>query len=135
MIERVEFGGELFALIVRGSYGEDGAKFVTAQSNPLQLGILRHKQGVQVKPHVHRNTPRMISEVQEVLHVEYGEVEAEFYDARNTKVGGVRLRAGDTALLTSGGHGFLIVEECKMIEVKQGPYLGTAEDKEYLNPA
>jgi len=125
----------MFALIIRGDYEEDGAKFVTSESNALQLGILRHREGAQVKPHVHRNTPRTISEVQEVLHVEYGEVEAEFYDARNTKVGSVRLRAGDTALLMSGGHGFRIMEECKMIEVKQGPYLGTAEDKEYLNPA
>ena len=31
---------------------------------------------------------------------------------------------GDVILLTSGGHGFKIIEEVEMIEVKQGPYSG-----------
>ena len=25
----------------------------------------------------------------------------------------------------TGGHGFRMLEDCKMIEVKQGPYVGT----------
>jgi hypothetical protein len=34
------------------------------------------------------------------------------------------LEAGDVILLVSGGHGFEVIEEVEMIEVKQGPYLG-----------
>ncbi|MCI8705025.1 MAG: hypothetical protein HFE60_12315, partial [Anaerotignum sp.] len=33
-----------------------------------------------------------------------------------------RLEAGDAILLASGGHGFKVLEEVEMIEVKQGPY-------------
>ena len=36
----------------------------------------------------------------------------------------LELKAGDSLLLTGGGHGFDVLEECQLIEVKQGPYLG-----------
>ena len=34
------------------------------------------------------------------------------------------LAAGDVVLLAGGGHGFEVLEEIEMIEVKQGPYAG-----------
>jgi hypothetical protein len=37
------------------------------------------------------------------------------------------LEAGDTILLISGGHGFEVLEELDMIEVKQGPYAGDSD--------
>ena len=133
MIEKIEYEGRIFALILRCGYEQDGVSFVTSPENPLQLGVLNHRQGVKLKPHIHRNIPRTINEAQEVLHIDYGEVEAEFYDDQGKKLGDVILNAGDTILLFSGGHGFNILEDCKMIEVKQGPYYGTDEDKEWLN--
>jgi hypothetical protein len=38
------------------------------------------------------------------------------------------LKAGDVILLCSGGHGFEVLEEIEMIEIKQGPYSGV-DDK------
>ena len=35
----------------------------------------------------------------------------------------VTVRAGDTIALLSGGHGIKINEDCKFVEVKQGPYV------------
>ena len=34
------------------------------------------------------------------------------------------LNKGDIILLIKGGHGFSVIEDVKMIEVKQGPYAG-----------
>ena len=34
------------------------------------------------------------------------------------------LRTGDVILLASGGHGFEVLEELEMYEIKQGPYIG-----------
>ena len=133
MVEKVEFEGKIFALILRCSYEQNGVNFITSQDNPLQLGILKHQQGVRIKPHVHRNIPRTINEVQEVLHIEYGELETEFYDDRGRKLGSIVLYPGDTILLVSGGHSFNVLRDCKILEVKQGPYYGVGEDKERLN--
>lgn len=133
MIEKIEFGGKIVALVSRCSYEPNGVNFITSQNNPLQLGILKHTQGVRVSPHVHRNIPRTINEVQEVLHIEYGELETEFYDVGGGKLGSIVLYPGDTILLISGGHSFNVLKDCKILEVKQGPYYGVWEDKEKLN--
>ena len=49
------------------------------------------------------------------------------------KIGSAILNSGDTVLLLTGGHGFNLLEDSKIIEVKQGPYGGVDEDKERLD--
>jgi hypothetical protein len=43
------------------------------------------------------------------------------------------LETGDVILLVSGGHGFEMLEDSEMIEVKQGPYTGDS-DKTRFEP-
>ena len=130
--EKIEWEGKTLALIVRQDYEPEGANFITSGDSPLQLGVLKYRQGHTIKPHIHKSLPKTINEVQEVLHVAYGKVEAEFYGGGGKKIGSTVLNSGDTILLVSGGHGFNILEDSKMIEVKQGPYHGVEEDKERI---
>ncbi len=132
MTEKIEWEGRIFALIMRKNYEPEGVNFVTSEDNPLQLGILKHQPGHKIEPHVHKSSPKTINEVHEVLHIAYGKVEAEFYESGGKKIGSTILNSGDTILLLSGGHGFNILEDSKIIEVKQGPYHGVEEDKEHL---
>ena len=37
------------------------------------------------------------------------------------------LESGDVILLIKGGHGFEVLEDLEMFEVKQGPYAGDAD--------
>jgi hypothetical protein len=37
------------------------------------------------------------------------------------------LRAGDLIVFLAGGHGFRLLEDCVMLEIKQGPYSGVDE--------
>ncbi len=129
MIDKIEWEGRIFALILRQDYEPEGVNFVTSEDSPLQLGILKHQRGHKIKPHIHKSSPKTINEVYEVLHIAYGKVEAEFYESAGEKIGGTVLNSGDTILLISGGHGFNILEDSKIIEVKQGPYHGIEEDK------
>ena len=128
-LEKIEWEGKTLALILRCKFDEAGVNFFTARDNPLQLGVLKHEQGVEIKPHVHRSLPRKIEDVQEVLHIEYGRVETNFYNKNGEKVGNSVLNVGDTILLLSGGHGFRILEDARILEVKQGPYHGVEDDK------
>jgi hypothetical protein len=43
------------------------------------------------------------------------------------------LNKGDVILLADGGHGFKMIEDSEIIEVKQGPYAGEL-DKERFTP-
>jgi hypothetical protein len=132
-VEKVELQGEVLALILRHELSVEGVNFFTTSDNPIQVGILQHRQGTEIKPHIHRDSTRTIKSVQEVLHIEYGKVEANFYNQRGGKIGSSILNTGDTILLLSGGHGFRILEEAKILEIKQGPYYGVKEDKECLD--
>ncbi|MFC1940390.1 hypothetical protein ACFLXO_06900 [Chloroflexota bacterium] len=129
MIERIEHNGKLFALVMRASYKPKGVNFITPADNPLQLGVLVHRRNSKITPHVHMESAKTVNEIQEVLHIVKGRVEAEFYESEGRKFTSIVLTSGDTILLLSGGHGFNILEDSKIIEVKQGPYGGVEEDK------
>lgn len=130
MIEQIVRNNKILALILHGNHESEGVNFITSKENSFQVGILDHKQGSIIKPHVHRAFPRTIPDTQEVLHLEKGMVEVEFYDEDGEKCDRRMLMPGDTILLVSGGHGFNILEDCRIIEIKQGPYGGADEDKQ-----
>ena len=55
----------------------------------------------------------------------------DFYDAYEDYLESRILYTGDVVLLVSGGHGFEVLEEVEMIEVKQGPYSGEMDKKRF----
>ncbi len=132
MIEEVKHKGKVLAIIIRANYQPSGVNFITSNNNPLQVGVMGHKRGVKIKPHVHKSLPKTLTQLQEVLHIEHGKVEAEFYDDDGSKIKSIPLSCGDTILLLCGGHGFTVSEDCKIIEIKQGPYQGVEADKELI---
>jgi len=48
----------------------------------------------------------------------------DFYDSQQRYLKSRILEAGDVILLATGGHGFEVLDEVEMIEVKQGPFAG-----------
>lgn len=131
MIEKVMHQNEELAVIIRNTFNKEGVNFITHESYPLQLGVLCHKKGKIIKPHIHKNITRTVNTILEVLHVDSGKVEVLFYQNKQI-VQKCMLYTGDTIILLSGGHGFKILEDAKIIEVKQGPYLNKAADKMLL---
>jgi len=132
-VERVESDGTLFAIIVRAAYREPGVNFVTPPESQFQVGVLSHPLGRVIKAHVHKTRPQQVTGTPEVLVVREGKVRTDFYHPDGRYVASKTLAAGDTILLMDGGHGFEVLEPCVMIEVKQGPYRGVAEDKRLLD--
>lgn len=90
-------------------------------------------KGVRIKPHFHKNIPKKIREVQEVLHIVYCRIEAEFFENMGKKIGSVILESDDTILLLTGGHGFDILRDAKILEIKQGLYSSVKEDKKFFD--
>jgi hypothetical protein len=73
---------------------------------------------------VHNPVPREVHFTQEVLFLKRGKLRVDFYDEHQNYLESRILGAGDVILLATGGHGFEVLEEIEMIEVKQGPYAG-----------
>ncbi|OFZ89995.1 MAG: hypothetical protein A2W21_12755, partial [Betaproteobacteria bacterium RBG_16_66_20] len=122
MIERVEFDGVQFALIVRSSFREAGIHFFTPGHFSQQLASMRHAAGHVIEPHVHNPVPREVHYTNEVLFIRRGRLRVDFYSSAGAYLESRELGPGDVILLSTGGHGFEVLEEVEMIEVKQGPY-------------
>jgi len=121
---RVTHGDEVLAIIVPASFREEGIHFFTPNDYSQQLAYMHHPSGKQIKPHVHNAVTRAVHFTQEVLFIKRGKLRVDFYDDRKNYLESRILGAGDTILLAGGGHGFEVLEELEMIEVKQGPYAG-----------
>jgi mannose-6-phosphate isomerase-like protein (cupin superfamily) len=124
VIEEIRTGDQVLAIILRASYCEPGIRFFTPDDYSQQLGFMRHPCGKIIEPHVHNEVPRAITLTQEVLFIRRGKVRVDFYTDQQAYLESRVLEKGDVILLSAGGHGFEVLEELEMIEVKQGPYAG-----------
>ncbi len=115
---------KLLAIIIRNNYNYQGVSFITPDEYSQQLAYMHHPAGKIIDAHIHNMVHRNVVLTQEVLFIKKGRLRVDFYDDYKDYLESHILEAGDTILLTSGGHGFKILEEVEMIEVKQGPYSG-----------
>jgi uncharacterized protein YjlB len=67
----------------------------------------------------------------EVLVVRRGRCEADIYNEEQQLVATRELREGDILILVCGGHGFRMLEDTVLLEVKQGPYAGLKEKEHF----
>jgi mannose-6-phosphate isomerase-like protein (cupin superfamily) len=124
VVEQITHDGTLLAVIVSHHFSEPGIHFFTPADLSQQLAYMRHPPGKIIEPHVHNPVPREVTYTEEVLFVKRGKVRVDFYTEDECYLESRVLEAGDTILLIKGGHGFEVLEELEMIEVKQGPYVG-----------
>lgn len=61
--------------------------------------------------------------------VKKGRCWADFYRDDNSLLCSREMGPGDVLVLVGGGHGFRMVEDTVLVEIKQGPYLGL-DDKQ-----
>jgi hypothetical protein len=72
---------------------------------------------------LHNKVKRNVEYTNEVLLIKSGKVRVDFYNEDKIYFKSVTLHQGDVILLVCGGHGFEMLEQSEMIEIKQGPYL------------
>jgi len=135
MMEQLTHNHKLIAVIIRHDYSKFGIHFFTPDDFSQQLAYMKHPVGRVIPPHVHNSVQREVFYTQEVLFVKRGKLRVDFYDEERNYLESRILKAGDVILLASGGHGFEVLEEIEMIEVKQGPYAGEADKTRFTGIA
>jgi len=128
MVDRVLNKQQLLAIIIRSNYHNTDIEFFTPNDFSQQLGYMNRPKGYIIDPHVHNLVERKVTLTQEVLYVKSGKVRVDFYNEEKAYLESRIIEKGDVILLAAGGHGFEILEDAEMIEIKQGPYVGE-EDK------
>ncbi len=131
MIERICNNNELYAIIIRASYENKGIEFFTPDDFSQQLAFMSHPKGKLIEPHIHNLVKREVFYTKEVLFIRKGKIRVDFYDEARKYIKSQILSEGDVILLASGGHGFEVLEDLEMFEVKQGPYAGDSDKKRF----
>ena len=130
-LEFVKKKHKLLAIIIRAEYTCEGVNFMTPNEFSQQVAYMHHPAGKVIDAHIHNLVHRDVILTQEVLLIKKGKLRVDFYDDYEDYLESRMLNAGDVILLVSGGHGFNVMEEVEMIEVKQGPYSGNEDKKRF----
>lgn len=133
MIETVKLHDVICAIIIRREYERNGIEFFTVPTDTLQLGYMKRPAGYKIAPHIHNPVMRSVELTNEVLFIKSGKVKVNFYDTNGMPFTSALLISGDVILLSMHGHGFEMLEESEIVEVKQGPYAGEADKIRFLH--
>ena len=88
---------------------------------------MKRDEGYEIPPHVHNPVKRSVEFTKEVLFIKSGKVRVDFYSENKKYLRSLILEKGDIILLAYGGHGFKMLNEAEIVEVKQGPYAGECD--------
>ena len=124
IIEHIKLNDRILGVIIRASFRKEGIAFFTPDDFSQQLGYMNRPEGYVIPPHTHNVVERKVELTQEVLLIKSGKVRVDFYDDDQVYLESRILEQGDVVLLAHGGHGFKMLEQSEMIEVKQGPFCG-----------
>ena len=133
MIENITYHDKILSIIIRANYEKEGLEFFTPDYFSQQLAYMNRPSGYEIPPHVHNEVQREVGATKEVLYIKSGQVQVDFYNDAKDYLESRILYKGDVILLAFGGHGFKMLENTEIIEVKQGPYLGD-NDKTRFEP-
>ena len=129
MIEKILHKKKLFALIVRRQFRKkSGINFFTSKEATQQFGFMKHKKNHFIKPHKHNKRLTKILRTTEVILLLKGTLRVDFYNDKYKYLFSKKINERDIIMLIHGGHGFKVLKNVEMIEVKQGPY-SLASDK------
>ncbi|QQR96702.1 MAG: hypothetical protein IPK18_07170 [Sphingobacteriales bacterium] len=124
MLQKIIHNNTQLAIIIKSNYHNESIEFFTNDNDSQQLGYMNRPKDYVIPPHRHNIVSREVHLTQEVLFIKNGKVRIDFYDNEQNYVISTILDKGDVILLADGGHGFKMIEQSEIIEVKQGPYCG-----------
>lgn len=131
LVEHVRSNKVCLAIIVRGSFLPERTTFLTPNEYKQQVGFVVYPTGGEIQRHVHKPLARNLVGTSEVIVVRQGCCKVDFYNDDRVLVATRELSEGDIMLMVSGGHGFRMLEDTVLLEVKQGPYTGVDEKERF----
>jgi mannose-6-phosphate isomerase-like protein (cupin superfamily) len=132
VVEKITHNSEILAIIVRKEFNNEGINFFTPNDYSQQLAFMNHPAGKEIQPHIHKKVHREVHYTQETLFIRKGKLQVDFYSDDQKYLDSRILKSGDVILLIKGGHGFKVLDDLEMFEVKQGPYAGDQDKIKFL---
>lgn len=130
-IEQIQYQGRPLAYVIRASFLPAETTFLTPPEFKQQVGYIVYPAGGEVARHIHRPMQRHLVGTSEVLVVKKGHCLIDIYTDDHELVATRDLYPGDVMLMVAGGHGFRMLEDTVLLEIKQGPYAGMDEKERF----
>lgn len=130
-IEHVMWHDQHIATIIRSNFLPVQTTFVTPDAYYQQAGFVVYAKGGTIQRHTHLPLQRHLTGTPETLIVRKGKTEVDLYALDRSLLGTWILNEGDIILLVAGGHGFRVLEDTVLLEIKQGPYTGLKEKEAF----
>lgn len=121
----------LLALVIRYSSLDrheevkEGVQPLVLADQALQVMTVKYPKGHHIPSHIHIPITRTTNKVQEMLQVVKGWVRVHIYNSSQQYVCSKELGPHDIIVLLAGGHGFEMMDDAIMLEVRNGPYIPT----------
>ena len=122
-VEVVTVAGTTLALIVRRDFRPERTTFVTDDDAQLQIGLIVYPKDAVIARHVHLPIVREVVGTPEAIVVRRGRCLVDLYTDAEEPVTTRELAEVDVIVLLRGGHGFRLLEDTVLLEVKQGPFV------------
>ena len=132
MTENITHKKKILAIIIRSNYRKKkGVNFFTKNNLIQQVAYMNHAKNHLIEPHIHKKIIRKISGTSEVLIILSGKMKVDFYSQKKIFIKSKIVNKNDIIILLDGGHGFKMINNCKFIEVKQGPFISNKDKKRF----
>ena len=129
-VKEIEQGNVVLARLIKAEDWNDGLGFYSKENEVIQVGTWHYNTGKELLKHIHNEVDRVITRTNEVLFIVSGSVKAFIYNLEGQLVEELIVNQGDTLILLNCGHGYEILsDKTKVLEIKNGPYLGAEIDR------
>lgn len=123
--------GQLAHMVFSMASAPVGREDLSPVEEGLQVAALKFPAGKAFQRHKHLDRPRTIPITQEAWIVLSGVVKVDYFDVNGVWLSNAIIVAGDISITFRGGHGYTILRDAEIFEVKLGPF-ASVNDKEYL---
>jgi hypothetical protein len=127
--EIITYDGVKYAEVIRAGVRVHKTQFFSPPESSFQFGLLTHEAGFSEPPHYHKPFAREVTDLQQMFVMQRGCIVVELYSDDGNLLREIELKAGDAIVLIHGVHALRVLEDFQAVSVKQGPFLGTENDK------
>ena len=131
LIEQITDQEQVLCILIRNELIPAQTTFLTPPEYKQQVGFVVYPKGGEISRHTHVALPRQLVGTSEVLIVKQGRCLIDIFNDAHDLIATRELNKGDLMLMVGGGHGFRMLEDTVLLEVKQGPYTGLDEKERF----
>ncbi len=132
-VKKIYHDNVLYAAIFNLDDISDGLDFITSDEEFIQVGTWNYKKGKVLDAHYHNTFERSANKTQEMVLVLSGKIICNLYTETGEFISTHEIDKNNIIIQFNGVHEYEIIEDSKVIEVKNGPYLGPEKDRTRVN--